>query len=464
MECRFYPVTHQQRKLYLQYLAYGPYVFNITFDFQFYRPDRIWIEQALDILWQRHEILRTTYDYDEGGVYQKIHSNAFHTADIRHINLIAREDRDVELACIRNELSGVKFDLTNGPIAQLRIVEYSEELGGILFCIHHIAADQHSALLINNELEAIVAGLKTGETSELPLPKNQVRHYVEWTEKFIESLEGRNQVERYRKRVWDSIDKETRLNIPDKDSYVAELSSDLKRKFGEEKPVWHDQLFGNIIRWNCVSSATYTFFIDEPAFPELVKLRSMFPGGFSIVVLAAFVVLFSVLRKTKFIRLCIPSSILRTSEDWRDTIGWLTGEIILCHELDYDKTFPELMDGLLENVIGCAKDQLYYLEKLLYNLDFPVNITAPALINIIPRDGEEGSSFEPVHRRTDNATFEFESAIVILDNGIFVSTKYDLSVYSAKEIDNFFGMYVSLLGRCAECGEKRPIHELLDKI
>src|SRR5580658_10639318 len=97
---KLYPVTHQQRKLYLQFLAYGPRAFHVIFDFKFPRGDKVLVEKALANLFRRHEILRTTYDYIQGEVFQRIHSNWSQTVDIKYSNLTDREDRAIELESI----------------------------------------------------------------------------------------------------------------------------------------------------------------------------------------------------------------------------------------------------------------------------------------------------------------------------------------------------------------------------
>ena len=109
---------------------------------------------ALRDLVARHEALRTTYEVDDGVLYQRIGSVAEPEIDV-----VSRdsEDEDAGDAFLRDLVGrGVRqpFSLATGPLLRATIVSWSPAEHALVVLVHHIACDGWSVGILLGDLAA----------------------------------------------------------------------------------------------------------------------------------------------------------------------------------------------------------------------------------------------------------------------------------------------------------------------
>jgi amino acid adenylation domain-containing protein/FkbH-like protein len=134
------------------------------------------LEQALNHIVQRHEALRTSFQFQDGTLRQVISPQLF--VPIRFSDLEAgASDEDAEVRAnefARDEARGL-FDLANGPLIRASVARIAPEDHLFLVVMHHCICDGWSLGILFRELEEVYrVSMSTTEPELLDLPVQYV--------------------------------------------------------------------------------------------------------------------------------------------------------------------------------------------------------------------------------------------------------------------------------------------------
>ena len=152
--------------------------------------DRPAFRRAFQSILNRHEILRTTYAMQEGIPVQRVHP--FQAFDFQLID--ARNWNQDELDARIQSLADVPFDLEQGPVLRVHLLERTGDQHVMLFVVHHIALDFWAFDLLFDELELLYREETTGAQPNLPAIKANYFDFVSWQEHILNALPGRTDV------------------------------------------------------------------------------------------------------------------------------------------------------------------------------------------------------------------------------------------------------------------------------
>ena len=135
-------------------------------------------EQALALLAQRHEILRTTFHAGpDGEPYQHVHAAA---PDMFEYSALDGAVDEARLAEIIESHVHQRFDLSKLPLARFSVIRIAADDHLLIQIEQHYVHDGWSMNLILRELLADYEALVRGETPALPAPAAQFRDYALW--------------------------------------------------------------------------------------------------------------------------------------------------------------------------------------------------------------------------------------------------------------------------------------------
>lgn len=138
------------------------------------------LEDALNTIIQRHETLRTTFQFVDGQLVQLIAPKrpfALHTIDLSHLT---DAERDNQVRKLAKDTSQYRFDLTNGPLWLVRLLQLNENEFVILFTIHHIISDEWSVGIFIDELAVLYDALVHSVPPSLPQLLIQYADFSLW--------------------------------------------------------------------------------------------------------------------------------------------------------------------------------------------------------------------------------------------------------------------------------------------
>ncbi|MGZ6507404.1 MAG: condensation domain-containing protein, partial [Tumebacillaceae bacterium] len=185
---RIYPVSFAQQRLwYFNKMAPGNVAYNVPFQFRLTGAlDMGLMEQTFNELVARHETLRTTFADVNGQPVQVVapsYTLKMNVIDLRDLDEAIR-GQEVERLCYEDVHT--PFDLRNGPLVRVAMLQLSETEHVLLLNLHHIIFDGWSMGVLVGELTAIYGALASGQPSPLPELKLQFGDVAVWQRTYLQ--------------------------------------------------------------------------------------------------------------------------------------------------------------------------------------------------------------------------------------------------------------------------------------
>ena len=130
------------------------------------RLDRERLEECLRALFERHEMLRTSFPVTGGQPVQFI--QPVETFDLPFTDLADHGDPDAEAARIVDRVSSEAVDLSQGPPIRFHLIRLREDRHWLVWRSHHILTDPRSWDIFLRELDALYRTDRSGR-AEHPL-------------------------------------------------------------------------------------------------------------------------------------------------------------------------------------------------------------------------------------------------------------------------------------------------------
>ncbi len=183
------PLSFAQRRLWLSdQLEPGSSTYNLTAAVRLEGAlDRAALEQSLNALVRRHEILRTVFPTVDGQPVQVIAPESILAVALIDLNTLPKEEREAEVRRLATHEAQQPFDLAKGPLLRTSLLQ----LGGIehvlLLTMHHIVSDGWSTGILMREFVAFYEAFAAGQFSpvlpELPI---QYADFAHWQRQWLQ--------------------------------------------------------------------------------------------------------------------------------------------------------------------------------------------------------------------------------------------------------------------------------------
>jgi pristinamycin I synthase-3/4 len=144
-------------------------------------PDLGLLERSLNDTIARHENLRTVFVENGDRPVQKI--LPLFECPVEHIDLssaVHGSEQDAEMQRLVAELSARPFDLENGPLLRVRVIQVRSNAFVLVICLHHIITDGWSMGLLIRDVTQCYIAYRLGLENPLPLLEVQYADYALW--------------------------------------------------------------------------------------------------------------------------------------------------------------------------------------------------------------------------------------------------------------------------------------------
>jgi amino acid adenylation domain-containing protein len=177
-----FPVSFAQQQLwFLDQLVPGSPVYNlpgaIHFKGQLSLPA---LEQSLNEIVRRHEILRTNFRTVDGQPTQIVAPARHWTLPLTDLQDLPPDERDAEARRLSIEEGRRSFDLAHDPLLRARLLRLAADEHVLLLTSHHIVSDGWSLGVFLRELAALYESFIGGKPSPLPELSIQYGDFVVW--------------------------------------------------------------------------------------------------------------------------------------------------------------------------------------------------------------------------------------------------------------------------------------------
>ncbi|MBN3892583.1 MAG: amino acid adenylation domain-containing protein [Nostoc sp. JL31] len=144
------------------------------------------LEQSLNEIINRHEILRTTYSSLNGQPIQVIHSTFPIKLLVVNLQGLPPYDQESQVRQVILEEAQSPFDLIQGPLLRTTLLQLSSEEHIFLLNLHHILCDDWSLNLLFEELSVLYQAFSTGNPSPLPDLVIQYADFAAWQRQWLQ--------------------------------------------------------------------------------------------------------------------------------------------------------------------------------------------------------------------------------------------------------------------------------------
>ena len=177
-----FPVSSgQQRLWFLEQFQPGSPLYNIPIAARLEGPlDAAVLEQAVNQIICRHEILRTRFDLHNGEPVQIVEPALTLKLPVVDLQAQPQNGRETEARRLSAEEARLLFDLKRLPLLRVKLLRLAASEHIFLLTVHHIVFDGCSLTLFFRELAAIYERLRAGNPAELPDPPIQYADFAVW--------------------------------------------------------------------------------------------------------------------------------------------------------------------------------------------------------------------------------------------------------------------------------------------
>ena len=177
-----YALSHGQKRLWIQeQLQPGLVAYSRPIAFEWKGElNQVALEHAFEEVVARHESLRTVFVVVEGEPRQRILS-VEEAAFVPHYQDL-RSQADPEQVAIKlaDEQASAAFDLSQGPLLRVKLLQTDEQTYCLLLTIHHIISDEWSMQVLVREVLSLYGAYHEGLPSPLSALPIQYKDYAAW--------------------------------------------------------------------------------------------------------------------------------------------------------------------------------------------------------------------------------------------------------------------------------------------
>jgi amino acid adenylation domain-containing protein len=196
----------QQRLWFITQLQPDSPEYNMPYAFEISgRLDLNIVKRVFTKIIQRHEILRTVIQEQDGDVFQIIRSCdeldfSVNEHDLSHL---AEESRSQAVRQLIQEAGLEPFQLSKDLMIRVSYLHLSEHQGLMLFNMHHIASDGWSMDVLTKEFFYLYKAYSQSQANPLPMLRFQYADYAQWQREYLAGKVFELQLNYWEKKLTD---------------------------------------------------------------------------------------------------------------------------------------------------------------------------------------------------------------------------------------------------------------------
>jgi len=392
------------------------------------------LSRALQVLIERHSLLRTIFFSEGGKPFQ--HTNGNRPVRLEEIDATSWTQNELDERL--DKAANLPFDLEQEPMVRVTLYNCSARKHVLLVVIHHIVSDFWSFAILMRELGTLYSAAAGGSTVSLAPLTLEYADYVQWQSRMLDSPQG--------ERLWSYWQTQLAGHLP-----VLDLFTDVQRPPGLTNQ----------------ATSSYRFKLDKVLTQKLKALGRERSATLYMVLLAAFQVL--LYRYTSQNEILVGSPTTgRNRVEFAGLIGYFANLVVLRADFSGSPTFAGFLERVRQIVLGALEHQDYPFSLLVKRLraDHEVSVTPlfqaafvmqksalPELEELASfAIGEVGSqlemgalSFESVALEQADAQFDLSLMAAESNGAISASLKYNTALYDGATIERLATHFQNLV-------------------
>ena len=415
--------------------------------------DAACMDQALGLLVDRHEILRTQLRVLDGDLRQVIcDTPAGAILGVPH-DLSTAQDADAALAAIRREENARSFDFANPPLYSAQLVRMPQR-DCLLFTVDHVCGDQQFFDQFLRELHQVYDALLAGRVPALPPVRLDYKSYAQWEHEQLHGAAGQAHHDywhgllgrepypcfsRYFADHQQHVVASYRAAIAQQ---IAELGPDLD-------PLFYRDVYGAVVNAYPApqQSASYLFTIDAGLLAALQASAAQSSAWLSSVMTAGLHILLHKLSGRERVLLGLVAE-GRDRDALLDLGGCLINDIFSVSQFAPGMTGAGLITLIQQQMQESAAHKIYPFARLLSELDVSLDALGLLELNYVSVDGDL-PAFESGHRDGGFGAMDLNLAMTAYRNGVQVECNYKRALFEPGTVETLMRYFVEILRHLA---------------
>lgn len=380
------------------------------------------LEQSLNEIVRRHEILRTSFPAVDGQPVQAIAPALTLTLPIIELGHLAENERDAEVQHLAVQEAQRSFNLSQLPLFRAILLQLGEEEHILLLTLHHIIFDGWSMGVLLKELAAIYETFSTGKPSPLPELPIQYADFARWQRQRLQGELLKSQLAYWKKQLGG--------NLPVLELPTARPRSSVRTFQG----------------------AKYSLLLPKTLSEALKALSQQEGVTLFMTLLAAFQTLLYQYTGQDDIIVGTPIA-GRDRIETEKLIGIFINTLVLRTQIETNLTFRELLSRVCEVALGAYAHQELPFEKLVEELQPERNLSRTPLFQILfqlrnlPNEVVEVQGLKIDDYQLDTGIAGLDITLEILDEseGLDCVFRYNTDLFDATTIERMGNHFQTLL-------------------
>ncbi len=406
------------------------------------------LEESINEIIKRHEILRTSFVTIDGQPIQVIASELKLTLPVIDLQELTKTASEQVVQELITKAAQQPFDLTQIPLLRVSLLHLSPSENVVLFTMHHIISDGWSINILIQELTTLYPKFLHGKPSPLPELLIQYADFGMWQRQWLEGEVLETQINYWKQQLGGELPV---LNLPTDKPRIAVQTSP-----GE----------------------TQKFALSRTLTTVLIQLSQEQEATLYMVLLTAFNIL--LYRYTKQEDILIGSPIANRNQiETESLIGFFVNTLVMRTDLRGNLNFCQLLARVREVALAAYAHQDLPFEKLVDELQTSRHLGYTPLFQVMfalqnaPRTSLNlpGLTLKSLEVKTNTAKFDLSLFLTNTEEGLRGTFEYNTDLFQpatiARMVEHFQILLAGIVANPQEKLSQLPLlsqqekHQLL---
>ncbi|MEW6736123.1 MAG: amino acid adenylation domain-containing protein, partial [Acidobacteriota bacterium] len=379
------------------------------------------LQESLNEVVRRHEVLRTNFGVVDGRAVQLISQSLTIIVPVIDLSEMV-EDKQTTVHRLVNKEMQRPFNLRQGPLLRVSLLKLDQQEYLILLIMHHIISDGWSIGVLIRELTVLYQAYHNGEKSPLKELSIQYADFAVWQRQRLQGEVLDEQLSYWQKQL---SDKPTVLALP------------------TDRPRPSTQAY---------RGSRKTLVLSEELSKSLKVLSHKQEVTLFMVLLAGYQALLYRYSNQESISVGTPIA-NRNRAEIEGLIGFFVNTLVLHSEVKADESFVELLERVRESCLAAYAHQDIPFEKLVEELQPARDMSHSPLFQVmfilqntpVFKIELTNLSLTPVEFDNQTAKFDLTLSMIETEAELFGVLEYNTDLFDASTIERMIGHYENLL-------------------
>lgn len=409
----------QRREWMLYKIREDHYPFNVPVIFKMTAFESHLFQKTIDVLVEKHEILRTTLNLVNGRLKQVIHNPSDFPVKYTFVdfsrNVTSKKETLIDQIKLWQHTTPFNFEF--GPLFRITVFALEKNLFEVVIIFHHMIFDLHSLNIFQRDIASIWSILSSETVPNNLTTTDQYTRYSALENRVLDSELGDTHRAYWRTQLINGFHRLQIIEDKKWSTYFKNIVEKIKevKKRVFALPFYDHRFIATVVRRYRPDTAGMLHYVySHKTVKNILEFEKNSCSSLLSLFIASFVITLNKLSGQQlFLFDLVPSR--KKNDGYENVIGWLSSNGICFFDINENKGLSSFLSYIDRQLFLLSSHSIYPYEVLDCESDFPIGCAIPVLLVIL--DGKK-SEDKPI---TGIRTHELEYFTTYQDLSIFLT-------------------------------------------